>query len=94
MGILKIFALTILKTLPVEQVVAWLLTAALSRAGAPIVRSFSKTATHLGELASLLGRAAEDGKIGDDEVALLKAWSFGDSAKDIEAKIEAKKEIR
>lgn len=89
MQLIQIFALSLLKSVPVERVAAWLLTAILSRAPEATVKKYAKTAAHLGELGALLSRVAEDGKFEEAEINLLKRWAAGLPAKDLEKQVAA-----
>ena len=96
--------LSLFRYLPVEQIVAKLLTAAIrklmgSRHAAKVLNRIRKTVTHLNELTALIEPMLDDQAITGEEargmydqtnetrLQILKTWSKGDSAKELEAQL-------
>ena len=102
--ILVKIGLSLFRYLPLEQIVAKLLTSVIqkliasNRAG-KIVDRVRKTVAHLNELTALIEPMLDDQAVTGDEaramyndvnqtrLQILKTWSKGDSAKELEAQL-------
>ena len=102
--ILAKIGLSLFRYLPLEQIVAKLLTKAIrklmgSRRTTKVIDRVRKTVTHLNELTALIEPMLEDQAVTGEEardmydhinqtrLQILKAWSKGDSAKELEAQL-------
>ena len=102
--ILVKIGLSLFRYLPLEQIVAKLLTSVIqkllgSKHASKIVDRVRKTVTHLNELTALIEPMLDDQAVTGEEaramyndvnqtrLQILKTWSKGDSAKELEAKL-------
>jgi len=102
--ILAKIGISLFRYLPLEQIVAKLLTSVIqkllaSKHANKIVDRVRKTVTHLNELTALIEPMLDDQAVTGDEarsmydhvnqtrLQILKTWSKGDSAKELEAQL-------
>ncbi len=102
--ILAKIGISLFRYLPLEQIVAKLLTSVIhkllaSRHAAKVIDRVRKTVTHLNELTALIEPMLGDQAVTGDEargmydhvnqtrLQILKTWSKGDSAKELEAQL-------
>ncbi len=103
--ILAKIGISLFRYLPLEQIVAKLLTSVIqkllgSKHASKIVDRVRKTVTHLKELTALIEPMLDDQAVTGEEargmydhvnetrLQILKTWSKGDSAKELEAQLQ------